>query len=410
MKLSQTYFSIAIILSTSSLIASPINAVIGLDNSQVVEDNQTLSLLPNAGTLLPLQENFSPISRTHENADILGNWLKEAGQKVRIEHKQRDLSYTGTLVSIGHDAQSFLIRINDRLASLPLNDFYLIPLGQSKNQEASVNTTYSISYQTNQLSWTPQLNLILDDSYVSVSQQAILHNNSNTQIEIQDSVLHYSRTETPQRFKLERSTLAIDSAQSEVNYQDNEIIYTLNDKNLILEPYSDLLYSLPSSKSRINNQTHIASLYTHNNSTGKLDLNFNNHINVTFKKDGFPGQYKIFWKKGKLLIPANTITLNTVRTGYSTDIITNKSQDITGDLTLINSTAKKYPSIQTWKATIENHSNQTQNYSVEQNTNGIIKILEGTGVSQTNANGIKVSGRMAANSKKTIIYKIELNN
>jgi hypothetical protein len=407
MKQSHAYISTAILLSSSSLLAAPISAVIGLDNSQIIENSQTLSLLPNTGTLLPLQGDFSPITRSQTGSH--GNWLNQIGNKIRIEHKQRELSYTGTLVSIGNDAQSFLIDINDRLTSLPLNDFYLIPHEKSKEQEAS-GTTYPISYQTNQLSWTPQLNLILENGYVSVSQQAMLHNNSNSKIEIQDSVLHYSRTEAPQTFKIERSALAMDSSRPEVSYQDNEISFSLDDKNLTLAPYSNLLYALPSSKNPITSQTHVANLYTHNNSTGTLNLSFNNHINFSFEKDGLPGQYKIFWKKDKLLIPANTVTLDTVREGHSTDIITNKSQDLTGDLTLINSTSKKYPSIQTWQATIENHSDQTQNYSVEQNTNGIIKILEGADVEQINASGLKLSGKIEAHTKKTIIYKIELNN
>ncbi len=408
MKQSQVYFGVIGLLVASPLLSAPISAVIGLDNSQIIENNQTISLTPNEGTLLPLQENFSPI--IYPQSGAYGNWLNEIGKKVRIEHKQRDLSYTGRLVKLEQNTLSFSISINGKLTTLPLSDFYLIPNEQDSEKEGTSNATLPISYQSNQLSWSPQLNLVLENGSVSVSQQAMLQNRSDSEITLEDSILHYSRTESPQFLKVERASLAMDSAPAAVTYQDNEILFPLNTNNLTLPPYSNLLYALPSSKSKISNQKQVANIYTHNNSTGEIKLNFDHQINFTFEQDGLPGQYKVFWKKDKLLIPANTVTLETVRTGHSTSITTNKSQDLTGHLTLINASSKKYPSTQTWEATIINHSNQAQNYSIEQNTNGILTIIEGDEVNQTSANSLKLSGKIEANSEKTLHYKIKLNN
>ena len=387
--------------------ATPINAVIGLDNSQIVESSQHLSLTPNSGTLIPLEDNFSPI--THLQNNLNANWLDEIGRKVRVEHKQRELNYTGILTKIEQDSRSFLLTISDRPTTLPLDDFYLIPLEQSDTKNVPA-TSYPVTYQTNQLSWTPQLSLIFDKDRVFISQQALLHNNSSATIEMQDSLLHYSRSSTPQRFKAERSSLVMSDTQQEVSYQDNEISYSLGHNILSIAPYSNTLYPLPSSNSKIDKLTHTANLYTHNNSSGKIDLNFYNNVSFTLQKEGLPGEYKTFWKRDNLLIPGNTAVLNTVRTGYPLNVVTNKSQDITGYLILKSASSQKLPSTQIWQMTIENHSNKIQNYSVEQNTNGIIEVLEGDKVTKVNANSVGIIGKIKAHSKKTITYKIELKN
>ncbi len=207
MKKQPTYLYIGILLGTAvaqPTFAAPIHAVIGLDNSQIVADSQHLSLTPNPGTLIPLEDDFSPI--THLQNGLNKNWFDEIGKKVRVEHKQRDLNYTGILAKIEQSSRSFILTSHDRPTTLPLDDFYLIPLEQTDNNKATTRS-YPVSYQTDQLSWTPQLSLIFENDNVVVSQQALLHNNSSASIEIQDSLLHYSRSSTPQRFKAERSLL-----------------------------------------------------------------------------------------------------------------------------------------------------------------------------------------------------------
>lgn len=408
MKQPQVYLGVIGLLITSPLLSAPINAVIGLDNSQIIEHNEAISLQPNEGTLFPLEENFSPI--IYPTLSSYKNWLHEIGKKVRIEHKNRDLSYTGTLIKLEQNTLLFSIEINGKLTTLPLNDFYLIPHEQHAEQKRTNQTPHAISYQSNQLSWSPQLNLVLENGNISVYQQAMLQNRSDSEITLEDSILHYSRIESPQLLKVERASLAMDSTPSKVTYQENEIVYPINADKLTLPPYSSLLYALPSSKSKIENQKQVANIYTHNNSTGALKLNFENQVNFTFEQDGLPGQYKVFWKKDRLLIPANTVTLETVRTGHSTNIITNKSQDLTGHLTLLSASSKKYPSTQTWQMTLINHSDQIQHYSIEQSTNGILTQVEGNNINQISANTVELLGDIEAKSQKTLQYKITLTH
>lgn len=404
-----TYFCFGILLGTAApmAFASPVNAVIGLNNSQVVQNSAQLSFQPNLGTLLPLQESFSPITHLQNNLD--SQWFDQIGQKVRVEHKQRDLNYTGTLTSIEQDNRTFLVLIDERPTTLPLDDFYLIPL-EKMGTATTPKTDLMVSYQTNQLSWTPQLSLIFEGNNVSVSQQALLHNRSNTAVTIQDSLLHYASNAPTRLFKAERNSLAMSADQQSIDYQDNEISYPLGNKDLKMAPYSNALIPLPSSTIKVEKQTHTAQLYTHENSSGKIELSFYNNIRFTFQKDGLPGEYRTFQKRGNLLIPSNTVFLKTVRAGYPTNVVANKSQDITGSLTLVNASSQKLPATQTWQATIENLSNQDQDYSIEQNTNGIIDALEGNEAKKLSANSLTLDGKIKAHSKKTITYTIELKN
>ncbi|PYF84238.1 MULTISPECIES: hypothetical protein [Marinomonas] len=410
MKKQPAYLYVSVLLGTLTqpIFATPIDAVIGLSNSQIVENNPTISLSPISGTLLPLQDNFAPI--THLQNDSSTNWINEVGQEVRVEHKQRDLSYTGTLTQIQQNNRTMWLSINGRLTQLPLDDFYLIPLTKSEPQKNATALTFPVSYQTNQLSWSPQLSLIFENGQVTLSQQALLSNHSNTQIDIRKSLLHYSNNISPQRFKIERSSLAMGDMKQEVNYQDNEISYPLKENALSISPYSNTLIPLPSSNSEIDKQVQQASLYTYGNSSGKIDLTFNNTVHFSLPKDGFPGVYKTFWKKEGLLIPGNEITLNTVRANNPLTVTTNKSQDVTGYLTLVSSTSEKLPTTQVWTATIENHSDKAQHYSVEHSTNSLVELLAGDAATQTNAKGINLSGNIEANSTKTVTYKIELKN
>ncbi len=389
-------------------LAAPIDAVIGLNNSQIIETSDTLSLSPIPNTLLPLLEGTPAIS--HSQPDVHTHWLEEIGKEIRVEHKQRDLSYTGILTEIDNMTGTFVISKSSRSTHLPITDFYLIPLEKKKADE-SERSDITMSYQTNQLSWTPQLSLILEDGYVSLIQYAMLHNHSKTPLVISNGLLHNTQNSTaPKSFTSTRSALEANFAQPSVTYQDNEISYPLGKEAISITPYSDLLYPLPRSKSKIEKQINVASLYTHNSHAGKIDLNFENQLSFTFAKDALPGQYSTFWQRDGLLIPSNQVTLDTVREGNSVNIITNKSQDITGNLTLVNATSTKLPSIQTWQAVLINHSDKTQSYSIKQTTNGVISTTKGKDVKQISAKEAEVFGEIKAHSKKLITYKIELKN
>ena len=411
------YLSILVGAASQSALAAPINAVIGLDNSQIVEDSLQLSLTPNTGSLLPLQDNFAPMTRLESSQDA--NWFNQINKRVTVTHRQRDLSYSGTLTRIEKNTRSFILKSKDYSMTLPMDDFYLIPLETTSTAEKKPevektegNNTQpqKISYQTNELSWTPQLSLIFDNDNVSIYQQALIHNNSSSSIEIQNSLLHYSRTAAPQLFKAERSVMMMSADNPNVNYQDNEVSYSLGGGKLSIAPYSNTLIPLPSSNTKIDSSSNKASLHTYNNNAGKTDLNFYNDLSFSLPKNGLPGEYKTFWKRGDLLIPGNTVRLDTVREGYPVNVTTNKSQDISGHLTLVSATSQKLPSTQVWEATIVNHSDTKQTYKIEQNTNGIIDVLEGKEAVPITANSVLVSGEIEANSTKTITYKIALKN
>lgn len=409
------YFCLSILLgamTAQNAFSTPLNAVIGLDNSQIVETSKKLSLAPNDGTLLPLQDNFAPITQLENTNNA--NWFDLLNKKVRVEHKQRDLNYTGTLARIEQNTRSFVLSSKEFSVTLPMDDFYLIPLENSDTAEAKPEddkektAPFKVSYQTNQLSWTPQLSLIIDNDKVSISQLALIHNNSSSPIQIQDSLLHYSHSTAPQLFKAERSSLAMSADQPNVTYQDNEISYSIGNAGLSIAPYSNTLIPLPSSESKIDNQAHKAKLYTYGGNTGKVELNFYNNLSFSIPKNGLPGEYKTFWKRGELLIPGNIVQLDTVRQGQKVNVMTNKSQDISGYLTLVSATSQKLPSTQVWEATIENHTNTPQQYSIEQNTNGVVQVVEGDEALAINANSLIVSGEIKANSKKTVTYKIDV--
>lgn len=407
MKKKSTHFCLAILLGTSSYNAfsASLNAVIGLNSSQIIEEASSQSLAPNQGTYLPLEEDFSPISHLQTNA--YSNWLNEIDKKVTVEHKQRNLHYTGKLSKIDQDNRSFSLTINNRLTALPLDDFYLIPL-DDETHAAPAESNYRVSYQTRQLSWSPQLNILFEGDSVSISQQALIHNRSGNTIELQDSLLHYANIPPSQRFQNERSLMVMSSDQS-INYQDNEITYSLNPNPLTLSAYSDTLISLPSSKTTVTKQLHTASIHDYGNMRGSTELNFYNQVHFTLPQDGLPGEYKTFQQRGKLLIPGNTIRLDSVRSGEKMKIDANKSRDIRGTLTLLSATSQTLPSTQIWQAKIENHANQEQDFSVQHSVNGVIEKIESDEATQQDARSLVLNGRLDAKAQKVITYTVILN-
>ncbi len=407
MKRTRTHFCLAILLGTSSYSAfsASLDAVIGLSSSQITEEASSLTLTPNQGTYLPLKEDFSPISHLQTNA--YSNWLNEIDKKVTVEHKQRDLHYTGKLSKIDQNNRSFSLTINNRLIALPLDDFYLIPL-DDETHSTSIESNYRVSYQTNQLSWSPQLNILFEGDSVSISQQALIHNHSGSTIQLQNSMLHYASRQPTQSFKAERSLMAMSSDQS-IDYQDNEITHSLNSSPLILAPYSSTLIPLPSSKTKVAQQIHTATIQDYGNMRGATELNFYNQIHFTLPQDGLPGEYKTFQQRDGLLIPGNTIQLDNVRSGVEVKVAANKSRDVRGTLTLLSATSQTLPSTQVWQAEIENHANQQQDYSIQHSVNGVIEKIESDEATQEDARSLVLNGRLDAKAKKIIHYTVILN-
>ncbi|RBO82291.1 hypothetical protein [Marinomonas aquiplantarum] len=386
------------------VLATPIKAVIGLQNSQIVEDNNTLTLPPVTGSVLPLATDFRPI-------EYLGNdserqWLNQIDSKIRVEHKHRDLNYTGLLTQVNQAQHTFTLSLNNRPVTLPMGDFYLIPL-ESHNEPKQNTNKLSISYQTDLLSWTPQLNLIFSDNKVTLTQQALMTNQSNQALVLDSSLLHYSHQQPSPQFKTERATMMLDSAAPQVSYQDNEVVFPLADQ-VELASYSSTLYALPSDTLKIQEQRHIATQFTHSGQLGRIPLNFHNQLTFTLKQDSMPGRYNTFWQQGPLLIPANQVSLNQMRAGQTQEVITNKSQAISGHLTLVNASSKQLPSRQVWQLTVKNHDTKMAEFALQQNTNGIVDIIKANHVTKTAANGLLIADKLAPQQEKVITYTIEV--
>ncbi|AEF54234.1 hypothetical protein [Marinomonas posidonica] len=385
-------------------LADPIKAVIGLQNSQVVEDNKELTLSPVAGSVLPFATDFRPIEYLGDASQR--QWINQVGSKIRVEHKHRDLNYTGLLTQVNQAQQNFTLSLNNRPVTLPMNDFYLVPLESHAKQAQNIDNL-PISYQTEQLSWTPQLNLIFNDNKVTLTQQALLTNQSNQALMLESSLLHYSHHQPSPKFKNERASMMLDSAAPQVSYQDNEVVFPLADQ-IALAPYSNTLYALPSDTLNIQNQRHTAEQFTHSGQAGSLPLSFYNQLTFTLKQDSMPGSYKTFWQKGPLLIPANQVNLNQMRSGQTLDVITNKSQAISGHLTLLNASSKQLPSRQVWQLSVKNHDKKMAKFALQQNTNGIVDIIKANQVTKNSANALLIEGQLAPQQEKIITYTIEV--
>ncbi|MBJ7538524.1 hypothetical protein [Marinomonas transparens] len=398
-------YSFALTTTNSAFSGPIINAVIGLDNSQITELNQGISLIPNKASILPLEEAFSPISFMQNDANA--NWINSIGNKVKVEHKLRDLNYTGTLSKI--ESNAFLLKVNNKPILLPLDDFYLIPLeNQTSGKNNQQQYPAKLSYQSNQLSWTPQLSLIVANGKIIIHQNALLHNRSDTSIELKNSLLHYSRSQ-PTLFKAERTSMALQSSVRPIEYQNNEATYSL--ESITLAPHTDTLYPLKNTRSKIEQSVHTASLFTRNNNRnnrGKIDLNFQSMMKFTFTEEGLPGEYQLYWQRDNLLIPGNKTYFNTVRAKQTASISSNKSLDLTGNITLVSASSPKLPTTQIWEAKIRNNSNQTQSFSIEQSVEGILESVAGDGVSQSSANTLMLTGQIKSHSTKVIQYTLKL--
>ena len=386
------------------LLADPINAVIGLNSSQIVEDNEQLSLTPITGSLFPLSTNFRPLS--YQDQSNQSPWFEQIQHKVRVEHKQRELSFTGTLVEVAPSQQQFTLQVDNRALHLPMQDFYLLPLEQHTGSEQRLDVP--VSYQTEQLSWLPQLSLIFHGDKVTIAQQALLQNHSNQALTINNSLLHYSHQQPAPQFKMERAVALMDSNAPHVNYQDNEASFKLTDK-VEIAPYGNLLYPLPSSEIQIKRHQHIAQQFTHAGQNGSIPLHFNNQLSFTLKQDSMPGNYKTFWQRDGLLIPADSASFKTLRKGQDVQVITNKSQAISGELTLVSASSKQLPSRQVWRLTVKNHDQKAAEFALTQSTNGVLEVVQANGLKQISANSVLISGKLKP-FIRSIIYSPEACN
>lgn len=181
--------------------AAPLHAVIGFNQSTIYEhsvDTKGPQLAPIDSSLASLSANHSPLSLPQDTP--YRPWLEALGSMVRVDSKQGTNHYQGQLIWVKKQMGQFEILTELGAMQLPLQDFYLLPLETAKNTKP--NTTINsfptqIYYQTELLSWTPQLSLIIQKDTVNVYQNALIHNRSNTPIELAEGVLHLSQATPP---------------------------------------------------------------------------------------------------------------------------------------------------------------------------------------------------------------------
>ncbi|MBJ7554242.1 hypothetical protein [Marinomonas spartinae] len=401
-------------LGTTNAISEPLRAVIGLNNSQVTENTRTssgLSLSPIPGTLLPLNENFQPLIQPIQSD--LPNWSKALGQHVRVDSKQRALSYTGKLTRMNASNLTFTLDIEGHKAQLPINDFYLIPLQNAHNSAAKEDSYRGkISYQSNELSWSPKRVLIINKDHISIINMANIENRSANKITLKNSLLHYAQSKAP-LFKAERSTSLMmnASADKHVNYSDSEVTYPI--KELTLPANTHLLTQISKETVNIDKSVSEATVYTAV-IADTVELQFHNNLTFKLKHASLPGTYQTYWQRNGLLIPSDAVFIPLARAKQTLHITTNSNLDMTGQLTLIHASSKKLPATQEWKLTLKNHSNEPKLFQLMQHTQGVISSVDETKpsvgeIKKHSANSIQLTGTLAANESKTILYTVKIN-
>ncbi|SBS32131.1 hypothetical protein MSP8887_01649 [Marinomonas spartinae] len=405
-------------LGTTNAISEPLRAVIGLNNSQVTENTRTssdLSLNPISGSLLPLDKNFHPLIQSIQSN--FPNWSKALGQTVQVDSKQRDLSYSGKLTKINASHLTFTLDIDGHKTQLPINDFYLIP--QQKNPSDSSTPgakkdSYrgKISYQSNQLSWSPKRVLIINKDHISIINMANIENRSTNTITLKNSLLHYAHSKTP-LFKTERNTTLMMNASTDrhVDYSDSEITYPI--KEITLPPNTHLLTQISKETVSIDKSISEATVYSAS-VADTTELQFQNSLTFTLKQASLPGSYQTYWQRDGLLIPSDSVSIPLARAKQTLHITTNNNLDMTGQLTLVHASSRKLPATQKWKLTLKNHSNEPRSFLLTQHTRGVINSVEDESpsageIKKHSANSVQLTGTLTANESKTIFYTVKIN-
>ncbi|GAB3484399.1 hypothetical protein [Marinomonas epiphytica] len=408
-----THFIALFALSiTAPAFAAPLQAVIGLNSSTIFE--QTVS--QTGPQLKPIPASLASLSAQHTAISLPQDtpyrpWLEALLQKVKVDHKQGDISYLGKLIHVDNQLAQFSLQTELGTMQLPIADFYLLPLEGSQNKHQSSSYGHfpeQVYYQTNQLSWSPQLRLIIQEDTVTIYQNALLHNNSDKNIMIDQGILHLSH-DNPIRPVSRKLALESAADMSPIQYSNNEISYSLETSKLTLAAFSDLVYPLRTSQNPITDRQHRARLPAYGQRGYKQPIPFNSYLTVSLIEDTMPGEYQTFWRRGTLLLPANHNVLSHARQGQSIEIQTAKSQDIKGTLTLVDSSSNRLPSTQTWELELTNLSDQPQHYALTQQTQGVIKqLIAKQEVKKQTANSLNLEGTLKANEVKRVRYKIEL--
>lgn len=399
-----------LLLTSVAAFAAPDAVVIDQNGSQVTESlskGESLSFTPQEGSILPIGKNYSPFQLPDIYHGTRIGWSDHLGQSVRVEHKSRDLSFEGTLEAVND--QYFTLSIKRVSANYPLNDFYLVPKLAASNRRTSLNYQGTLTYQTSDISWHPELSMIIDEKEVMLIQQASIQNSASLDIALDSALLHYSQRNPALRPMMMKSAVAGDmmaerSAPS-TDYQDSEITLELTD--ITLPAASKTLVDLGKHSSQITKRSNVSSVYSYP-SASKLPLNFQQQIRFDSPKDLMPGTYQTLWHKKPYYLNGQSVVLKSMREGAEVEVMLNKSLDLTGDLTLVTESKDAKGIMQTWELNLKNLSKRPQDYQINHRFSASIRELSLRSLEQVNANTVALNGALAPNATYKIRYTVEL--
>ena len=379
------------------------SVVIGTNASSIIETlstNTQPSLYPINSSILPLESTQTPISLPITN-DFQA-WINVIGKKITVVHRARDLQYQGILNKVNDDY--FTLQDKQKTIRLVTNDFYLLHEKQSITDAQNVTFSGKVNYLSHELLWQPQLSLLINETTITLIQNANITNLSANNLKIDGSILQL-RQQIAEQQQPERN-LALLSAKTmhDTRYDNSETTVPLKGTVHLLA-HSNTLTPLSTQTVKIEERTLISSINTYSNFLGSQSLSFEQTLTAKLDRDALPGHYKTFWQEAGYLIPSETIQLDHLRQGSTISIKPNKSLDVIGKLTLLNSSSRKLPSKQTWQLDLENHSLATHNIEVMHQLNAVIQSIQALTKQSNNENNKKDDIRSSKVSADT--HKIQ---
>lgn len=399
----------SLLFGSLSVLAAPDSVVIEQHGSQITESldhTNELSFSPNEGTIVPLDKRFNAFQLPDFFDNQKSNWSRHLGQPIRVEHRSRDLSFEGILVAVND--QFFTLSVQKITAEYPINDFYLIPKQAPSSNPNTLTYQGLLTYETSDLSWSPELIMLIDDQSVTLVQQAKIQNNASHNVALGRALLHYTQSDArprPMMMKAMTSDMALESAPS-TNYQQGEI--TLELTNLELPASSKTLVDLGKTNSQIVSRRNASNIISYPSST-KIPLIFSQQISFNSPKDLLPGNYQTLWSKSPYMVQGNQVMLNNTREGTEVEVELNKSLDLTGDLTLMTESKESNTITQTWELTVKNLSKLPQSFSIQHTLQGNIKEISLRSIEQVASNSLKMLGQVDANGTQQIRYTVVMD-
>lgn len=389
------------------------NVVIGTNFSSIVEDlsaTSTPSLQPNFGSLTPFGSVKQSISLPVQEQG-LQIWFGVLGKSVIVIHRQKDLQYQGILNQV--DQNIFTLEVGSQLIHLNINDFYL---SHAKEEPSPTKALDQVSYLTQQLSWTPQRRLIIDKDTITLHQNAYIANLSKHDLLLQEALLQLQPTTQQVQSTGNLTLLAERNNTLSTQYNNSEITIPLVE-DLTLSSYSHTLLPLNTQTVKIDSHIQKSMVRTHINFLDTVDLNFEQKLDAQLKSDALPGIYKTFWRRDSYLIPSGEIQLEHVRQGHNISVIPNKSQDVIGKLTLLDSSQQQQTKQQTWQIELENLSDDSQNIEITHQLGAIIESFnilpdsinqqkKSLKNNQVSANTHKIKAVLIGKEKSIIKYRV----